>query len=60
MPLVLLTYVIEVLNGKEVVGMFDEKELQNTNQNEFRIKKLIKERVIKYMPNWKAMIIPLT
>ena len=60
MPLVLLTYVIEELNGKEVVGMFDEKELQNTNQNEFRIKKLIKERVIKYMPNWKAMIIPLT
>ena len=60
MPLVLLTYVIEELNGKEVVGIFDEKELQNTNQNEFRIKKLIKERVIKYMPNWKAMIIPLT
>ena len=60
MPLVLLTYVIEELNGKEVVGMFDEKELQNMNQNEFRIKKLIKERVIKYMPNWKAMIIPLT
>ena len=51
MPLVLLTYVIEELNGKEVVGIFDEKELQNTNQNEFRIKKLIKERVIKYMPN---------
>ena len=39
MPLVLLTYVIE-----ELVGMFDEKELRNTNQSKFRIKTLIKRK----------------
>ena len=31
------TYVISDLNGQEIVGSFYEKELQKTNQKEFRI-----------------------
>ena len=34
---VLWTYVINDLNGEEVIGTFYEKELQKTNQQEFRI-----------------------
>ena len=33
------TCVISGLNGKEIVGMFYEKELQNTSQKEFRAEK---------------------
>ena len=33
------TNVISDLNGEEVVGTFYKKELQKTNQEEFRIKK---------------------
>ena len=36
------TYVISDVNGKEVTGTFYEKELQRTNQKEFRIEKVIK------------------
>ena len=35
-------YVINDLNGEEIIGTFYEKGLQNTNQQEFRIKKVIK------------------
>ena len=38
------TYVISDLNGEEIVGSFYEKELQKTNQKEFRIKKVIKRK----------------
>ena len=48
------TYVINDLNGKEIIGAFYEKELQKTNQKEFRI-----EKVINYMSNGKIMIIRL-
>ena len=34
-------YVINDLNGKEIIGTFYEKGLQKTNQNEFRIEKVI-------------------
>ena len=44
------------LNGEEVVGTFYKNELQNTNQKEFRIEKVIK-KVINYMLNGKIMII---
>ena len=37
-------YVITYLNFDEIVGTFYEKELQTTNQEEFRIKKVIKRR----------------
>ena len=34
-------YVINNLNGEEISGIFYEKELQKTNQEEFRIEKVI-------------------
>ena len=33
------TYVINDLNGEEIIGTFYEKELQKTNQQEFKIEK---------------------
>ena len=41
------TYVISDLNGEEILGTFYEKELQKTDQKEFRIEKVLK--VINYM-----------
>ena len=38
------TYAISDLNGENIVGTFYEKELQKTNQKEFRIEKIIKKR----------------
>ena len=38
------TYVISDLNGEEITGTFYEKELQKTNQKEFRIEKIIKRK----------------
>ena len=38
-----LTYVTNDLNGEEITGSFYEKELQKTNQKEFRIEKVIKQ-----------------
>ena len=37
------TYVINDLNGDEIIGTFYEKELQKTNQQKFRIEKVIKK-----------------
>ena len=51
------TYVINDLNGEEIIGTFYEKELQRTNQEEFRIEKLIKKKETSYMSNGKDMII---
>ena len=38
------TYVINDLNGDKIIGTFFEKELQKTNQQEFRIEKVIKRK----------------
>ena len=38
------TSVINDLNGEEIIGTFYEKELQKTNQKEFRIEKVVKEK----------------
>ena len=38
------TYVINGLNGEEIIGTFYEKELHNTNQKEFRIENVIKRK----------------
>ena len=38
------TYVISDLKDEEIIGIFCEKELQKTNQKEFRIEKLIKRK----------------
>ena len=42
---VLWAYVINYLNGAEITGTFCEKELQKTNQQEFRMKKVFKRKV---------------
>ena len=38
------TYVINDLKGDKIIGTFFEKELQKTNQQEFRIEKVIKRK----------------
>ena len=38
------SYVINDLNGEEIIAIFSEKELQKTNKKEFRIEKVIKKR----------------
>ena len=48
------TYVINDINGEEVIGTFSEKELQKTNQKEFRIKKVIKTKGDKLYVKWKG------
>ena len=48
------TYLITYLNGKEITGTFYEKELQKTNQQEFRIEKVIKIKGHKLYVKWKG------
>ena len=48
------TYVINDVNGEEIIGTFYEKELQKTNQQEFRIKKVIKIKGDKLYVKWKG------
>ena len=48
------TYVINDLNGEKILGTFYEKELQKTNQKEFRMGKVIKRRGNKLCINWKG------
>ena len=48
------TYVINDLNGEEIAGTFYEKELQKTNQEEFRIEKVIKRKGDKICGKWKG------
>ena len=38
------TYIINDFNGEEIIGTLYGKELQKTNQQEFRIEKVIKKR----------------
>ena len=51
---VLWTYVINDLNREEIVGTFHEKELQKTNQKEFRIENVIKRKGDKLYIKWKC------
>ena len=48
------TNVINDLNGTEIIGTFFEKELQKTNQREFRTKKVIKKKGDKLFIKWKG------
>ena len=48
------TYVINDLNGEEIIGTFYEKELQKANQQEFRIEKVIKKKGDKLYVKWKG------
>ena len=54
------TYVISDMNNEEKVCSFYEKELQKTNQKEFRIEKVIKKKGENCMSNGKDIIILLT
>ena len=48
------TYVINDLNGEEIIGAFYEKELLKTNQEEFRIEKVIRGKGNKLYVKWKS------
>ena len=48
------TYVIKDLNGQEIIGTFYKKEWQKTNQEEFRIEKVIKRKGNKIYVKWKG------
>ena len=48
------TYVINDLNDEEIIGTFYEKELQKTNQQEFRIEKVIKWKDDKLYVKWRV------
>ena len=41
------TYVISESNGEPITGIFCEKELQKTDQQEFRIEKIIERKGYK-------------
>ena len=47
-------YVINDLNGEEITGTFYEEELQKTNQQDFRIEKVIKRKGDKLYNKWKG------
>ena len=48
------SYVIKDLKGEPIDGTFYEKELQKTNQKEFRIEKIIKWKGNKLYVKWKG------
>ena len=49
-----MLYVINDLNGEEMIGSFYEKELQKTNKQKFRIEKVIKRKGDKLYVKWKG------
>ena len=48
------TYVISNPNDEDIIGTFYEKELLKTNQQEFRIEKVIKKKGDKLYVKWKG------
>ena len=48
------TYEINDSSGEKILGSFYEKELQKTNQKEFRIEKIIKIKGNKLYVKWKG------
>ena len=48
------TYVINDHNDEEIIGIFYEKELRKTNQQEFRIEKVIERKGDKLYVKWKG------
>ena len=47
-------HVINNLNGEDIIVTFYEKELQMTNQQEYRIEKIIKKKRNKLYVRWKG------
>ena len=50
-------YVISDLKGEEIVEMFYKKELQETNQKELRVEKVMRRKATTFMLVGKATII---
>ena len=48
------TYFFSDIKGERIVGAFYEKELQKTDQKEFRAEKVIKRKCDKLYIKWKA------
>ena len=48
------TYVINYLNGEEIIGTYYENELQKTNQKESRIEIVLKKKDDKLYVKWKG------
>ena len=46
-------YVINDLNGEEIIGTFSEKELKKINQKEIKTEKVIKKKGNKLYVKWK-------
>ena len=49
-----LTYFISDLKSQQIVGTFYKKELQKTNEKEFRADKVIKRKSDKLYVKWKG------
>ena len=47
------TYVINDLNGEEILGKFNKNKFQKTNQKEFKIEKVSKRKGDKLYVKWK-------
>ena len=47
-------YVISDLNCEKIIGSFYEKELQATNQQEYRIEKVLKRKSDRLYVKWKG------
>ena len=47
-------YLIESLNGEEVIGTFYKKELQKANKKGFRMEKIIKRKGNELCVKWKG------
>ena len=50
------TYAINDLSGEEITGTFYEKELQKTDQKEFRKEKVLKRKDDKLYVKWKGYV----
>ena len=48
------TYVINDLKGEEIIGTFYEEEIQKTNQERFRMEKVIQKKGNKLYVKWKG------
>ena len=48
------TYVINDLNGEEIIGSFYKKKSQKSNKKEFRIEKVIKRKGHKFYVKWNG------